>query len=89
MAVAQRNNVPFAPLHVMGGGVMEWRRDRDRHLALHSGFVADRATSAGAGWVPGGPAARGPSSPLDLLNLASVLARTRFPANYRITVVGG
>lgn len=86
LAIAQRNNVPFAPLSVMGGGVMEWRRDRDRHLALHSGFVTDRA--AAAGWAGGGGgASRGPSCPLDLLNLASVLARQRFPPNYRITVM--
>lgn len=32
---------------VMGGGIMEWRRERDRHLHLHSGFVAPGGEHAG------------------------------------------
>jgi hypothetical protein len=27
-------------IEIMGGGVMEWRRERDRHCSLHSGYLA-------------------------------------------------
>ncbi len=63
-------------VEVMGGGVMEWRRDRDRHLHLHSGFVAD------AGAPPPGR----PASPTELLNLAAVLTRQSLPPHFRISL---
>lgn len=88
---SQRNNVPFEAPTVMGGGVMEWRRDRDRHLHLHSGFVMDRSLPS-AGMLSGlGPTAMGgsgrPASAIDLLNLAAALARQSFPPTYKITVL--
>lgn len=40
MGMAARMGLAVEPLEVMGGGVMEWRRDRDRHLYMHSGFLS-------------------------------------------------
>ena len=54
---------------VLGGGIMEWRRDRDRHLHIHSGFAQ----------IPG-------ASALDILNLASVIAKQYFPVQYKVTL---
>ncbi|KAG2438355.1 hypothetical protein HYH02_010811 [Chlamydomonas schloesseri] len=91
LGMSQRHGVPFEAPTVMGGGVMEWRRDRDRHLHLHSGFVMDRSLPS-AGMLGGlGPAAMGgsgrPASAMDLLNLAAALARQSFPPTYKITVL--
>lgn len=85
--LAHRHGVPFVPLTVMGGGVMEWRRDRERHLHMHAGFVSDRSMPTTLAVGGGGGQCRGHvSTPIDLLNLAAVLARQRFPANYKLTV---
>ncbi|KAG2492790.1 hypothetical protein HYH03_008950 [Edaphochlamys debaryana] len=85
MSLVQKHGVAFEAPTVMGGGVMEWRRDRDRHLHLHSGFVVDRALPLGLG--PGGPSGARPASAMDLLNLAAALARQTFPPTYKITVL--
>lgn len=66
-------------LEVMGGGVMEWRRDRDRHVHLHSGFLA-------AGGMPG--AAGKPGSAAELLNLAAVLTQQSLPVTHKVTIEG-
>ncbi len=101
MALARKHNVPFEAPTVMGGGVMEWRRDRDRHLHLHSGFVMDRALPSaaamgfGAGAAGAAAAAASaataaggrPASAADLLNLAAALARQSFPPTYKIAVL--
>ncbi|GLC68199.1 hypothetical protein PLESTF_000659300 [Pleodorina starrii] len=92
LALAHKHGLPFEAPTCMGGGVMEWRRDRDRHLHLHSGFVMDRALPLAAGGMAGGglvaPANGGrPASAMDLLNLAAALARQSFPTTYKITVL--
>jgi len=77
MALAARFGVTAEPLEIMGGGVMEWRRDRDRHLHIHSGFI-----SPGPSYAPGKPASVG-----EMLNLASVLARQQLPAHFKVSCV--
>ncbi len=54
---------------------MEWRRDRDRHLQLHSGFV--RASGVASGM----------SAP-DLLNLAAAMAKQALPIHYKVCLEG-
>ncbi|GIL73521.1 hypothetical protein Vretimale_5221 [Volvox reticuliferus] len=91
MNLAQKHELPFEVPTCMGGGVMEWRRDRDRHLHLHSGFVMDRALPLplplAAGALIAGNGNR-PASAIDLLNLAAALARQSFPPTYKVTVQG-
>eukprot|EP00195_Chlamydomonas_chlamydogama_P003391 CAMPEP_0202914298 /NCGR_PEP_ID=MMETSP1392-20130828/62740_1 /ASSEMBLY_ACC=CAM_ASM_000868 /TAXON_ID=225041 /ORGANISM="Chlamydomonas chlamydogama, Strain SAG 11-48b" /LENGTH=503 /DNA_ID=CAMNT_0049605899 /DNA_START=304 /DNA_END=1814 /DNA_ORIENTATION=- len=41
MQVAALHGMLPELLQVMGGGICEWRRDRDRHLHMHSPFVSD------------------------------------------------
>lgn len=69
--LCQTYNLPLEPLHLMGGGIMEWRRDRDRHLHIHSGFVntmGQRGTCVG-----------------ELMSLAAVLTKQYFPIHYKVT----
>ncbi len=73
--VASQRGCAVEVLEVMGGGVMEWRRERDRHLHLHSGYSAVPSASA-----PGKPA-----SGLELLNLAAVLAKQQLPVNFKVS----
>lgn len=73
VALAAQRGVPISQLTVMGGGIAEWRRDRDRHLYLHSGFVS----SGSAAMLALGT---GNATSVDLLNLTSVLARQHFGA---------
>ncbi|GFR49603.1 hypothetical protein Agub_g11673 [Astrephomene gubernaculifera] len=94
LSLSQKHAVPMETPTVMGGGVMEWRRDRDRHLHLHSGFVMDRSLPAaamglgGAGMAGAAAAAAGrPASAMDLLNLAAAVVRQSFPPTYKITVL--
>ncbi|GLI64641.1 hypothetical protein VaNZ11_007953 [Volvox africanus] len=90
--LAEKHDLAFEAPTCMGGGVMEWRRDRDRHLHLHSGFVMDRALplplAAGA-MLAGNGNGNGnrPASAMDLLNLAAALARQSFPPTYKVTVL--
>ncbi|KXZ53349.1 hypothetical protein GPECTOR_7g1244 [Gonium pectorale] len=90
LGISRKHGVPFEAPTIMGGGVMEWRRDRDRHLHLHSGFVVDRALPAAAGGLGAAFAGNGVTriaSAVDLLNLAAALARQSFPPTYKITVL--
>jgi hypothetical protein len=59
----------------MGGGVMEWRRDRERHLQLQQGFVQASGTASGM------------SAP-DLLNLAAAMAKQALPIHYKVCLQG-
>ncbi|GIL49609.1 hypothetical protein Vafri_5940 [Volvox africanus] len=90
LSIAEKHELAFEVPTCMGGGVMEWRRDRDRHLHLHSGFVMDRALplppAAGA-MVAGNGNGNRPASATDLLNLAAALARQSFPPTYKVTVL--
>lgn len=60
----------------MGGGVMEWRRDRDRHLRIHSGFVGPQA--------PSGVSV--PAAVAELLSLAAVLTKQSLPTHFHVTI---
>jgi hypothetical protein len=57
---------------------MEWRRERDRHLHLHSGFLSKHAGGQG-----------GPMTAQEVLNLAGVLTRPSLPMHYKLTSEGG
>lgn len=75
----------------MGGGVMEWRRERDNHLHIRSTYVAPTHPTAtpafsAAGQVGGGRA--GPATPRELLSLAAVMAQQQLPAHFRVTCEG-
>jgi len=39
-ALATQRNLAMEQIEIMGGGVMEWRRERDRHLCIYSGYLA-------------------------------------------------
>ncbi|KAI8464948.1 MAG: hypothetical protein J3K34DRAFT_489495 [Monoraphidium minutum] len=78
LAAAAANGVPSEAVEVVGGGVMEWRRDRDRALHLHSGHAA--AARAGGG---------GAMAPREVLNLAGVLTKQSLPIHYKVTTEGG
>lgn len=78
MSTAAAHGLPVEPLETLGGGVMEWRRDRDRHLQLHSGFVS-RASGAAAG----------PGSAAEVLNLAAVLTRQSLPMTHKVSSEAG
>ena len=56
-------------LMVMGGGIMEWRRDRDRYLHLHSGYCVDTSPD---------------SRPEDLLTMAALLVKESLPFGYTV-----
>jgi hypothetical protein len=58
---------------------MEWRRDRDRHLHIHSGFISPSS-------VPG---AGRPACTAELLNLAAVLTRQGLPPHYKVSIGNG
>lgn len=60
-------------LLALGGGIMEWRRDRDRYLQLHSGYCTD---------INHG----GVSKPSALLNLAAMLVKDSLPDGYEVAV---
>lgn len=47
MAVSAAHDVPAETLEVVGGGVMEWRRHRDRHMHISG----ERLTGQQAGYV--------------------------------------
>lgn len=72
----QAGAMPFDLIEVMGGGVMEWRRDRDRHLHIHSGFITG---AAGVGK---------PATSTELLKLASVLTKQSLQINFKVTIEG-
>ncbi|GBF98655.1 hypothetical protein Rsub_11649 [Raphidocelis subcapitata] len=76
LAAAAARGVPAEPLELVGSGVMEWRRDRDRCLQLHSPLVPPRA---------GGRS----MAPAEVLSLASVLTQQSLPCTYRCSVGGG
>ncbi|KIZ02453.1 hypothetical protein MNEG_5504 [Monoraphidium neglectum] len=78
LAAASAHGVPPEPLEPIGGGVMEWRRERDRHLHLHSGFLSKHAGGQG-----------GPMTAQEVLNLAGVLTRPSLPMHYKLTSEGG
>jgi hypothetical protein len=78
VAAAAAHDVPTEPLEVVGGGVAEWRRDRDRHLHLHSPHAAPRA---------GGP--NGPMAAAEVLNLVGVLTKQSLPIHYKVTTEAG
>jgi hypothetical protein len=61
------------PLEVMGGGIMEWRRDRDRHLFIRQGY-ADLASGM---------------SGKEVMNLAAVLTKQSLALGYKVSVDGG
>jgi hypothetical protein len=63
-------------LDVMGGGVAEWRRERDRHLHLREGYAGSSSGAGGGG--PGGARAQ------ELLSLAAVLVRQALPLNFKV-----
>ncbi|GBF89057.1 hypothetical protein Rsub_01774 [Raphidocelis subcapitata] len=73
VAAAAAHEVPTEPLETVGGGVMEWRRDRDRHLHLHSPFVAPTSGMAAS----------------EVLSLTAVLSKQSLPIHYRVTAQGG
>lgn len=77
MGLAAAHDVPAEPLEMIGGGVMEWRRDRDRHLHLHSAFVSPHS---------GGP--NGPMTAAEVLNLTGVLTKQSLPIHYKVTTDG-
>jgi len=71
MQVAALHGMLPELLQVMGGGICEWRRDRDRHLHMHSPFVSDTHAAG---------------KPRELLNLASVLIKQSMPVSYKVTM---
>lgn len=75
-SMASERGVAQVAAELLGGGIMEWRRDRDRHLHLHSGFTSPTP-------CPGGPACAA-----DVLNLAAVLTRQQLPMTYKVSVDG-
>lgn len=79
LATAASHGVPSEPLETVGGGVMEWRRDRDRHLHLHSGYASP----------PGACGPNGPMSPAEVLNLVGVLTKQSLPITYKVTTECG
>jgi hypothetical protein len=81
LALCQRHGLPFEALSLMGGGVMEWRRDRERHCNLQSGFVVDRVLPGAA---PGQPRT---ACAADLLHLAASLLRQYLPPTHCIKVI--
>lgn len=60
-------------LQVLGGGIVEWRRDRDRCMRMHSPYCLDTSYK---------PACQ----PTDLLNLAAGLVRESLPPGYVVAV---
>ncbi len=70
MQVCAQHAAPAEQLEVLGGGVMEWRRDRDRFLELQSGFLCG--------------AAGGSMSAADLLNLAAAMVKQALPMHYKV-----
>jgi hypothetical protein len=78
LAAASAHGVPPEPVEPVGGGVAEWRRNRDRHLHLHSAYAAPRAGAPG-----------GPMAPAEVLGLAGVLTKQSLPIHYRVTTEGG
>ena len=79
MAAAASQAVPVEPLERDAGGVMEWRRDRDRHLHLHSAYVSPHAAA--------GP--NGPMTMAEVLTLVGVMTKQSLPIHYKVTTDGG
>ncbi len=77
LMAAGANNVTPEALESCGGGTMEWRRDRDRHLSIHSGYVQPHSTATGA------------MTAMEVMNLACVLTKQHLPMHYKVTVEGG
>lgn len=75
--LAGQKNCTTEHLEVMGGGVMEWRRERDRHLHLHSGFTCTPhiAVAQPATWQ-------------EILNLAAVLTKQHLPVHFKVSIQG-
>lgn len=73
---ARLHGMALPQVEAVGGGVMEWCRDRDRQLQMHSGFVS----AAGAGGT-GGMTVPG------LLKLAAVMAKQALPMHYSCRVL--
>ncbi|KAL6758339.1 hypothetical protein V8C86DRAFT_2600051 [Haematococcus lacustris] len=76
-AISAQRGLAMEAVEVMGGGVMEWRKDRDRHVHLHSGFVSHCSMPVGR-----------PASAAELLNLAGVLARQGLASHYKLSIEG-
>lgn len=70
MQLSIQHGLRSETLLIMGGGIMEWRRDRNRWLKLHSGYCSD------------GTAVKAE----DLLNLAAVLVRSSLPAGCTVSL---
>ncbi|KAF8060056.1 hypothetical protein HT031_004995 [Scenedesmus sp. PABB004] len=77
MAACAGHDVRAETIEVVGGGVMEWRRHRDRHLHISGGYVAP---ASGAG---------GPSTAGEVMSLAAVLTKQHLPMHYKVTSEGG
>ena len=60
----------------MGGGLMEWSRDGERRLNLHSGYVSVSQCRHHT------------TQPTEILNLAGVLVKQNLPITYRLSVEG-
>lgn len=70
--ISNQHGLPMEAIEVVGGGVMEWRRDRDRHLHIHDGFVTNISTQS--------------MTPDDLVNLAGVLTKQCLPMHYKVSI---
>lgn len=77
MAACAAHDVCAEAIEVVGGGIMEWRRHRDRHLHISGGYV-------GPASGPGGP-----STGSEVMNLAAVLTKQHLPMHYKVTSEGG
>jgi hypothetical protein len=77
MAACAAHDVCAEAIEVVGGGIMEWRRHRDRHLHISGGYVAP---ASGLG---------GPSTGMEVMNLAAVLTKQHLPMHYKVTSEGG
>lgn len=75
--MAATADVPAAPVELIGGGIMEWRRERDRHLHLSAGYLAAH------------PAPGGPSNAGEVMDIAAALTRQALPCHFRVSVEGG
>jgi len=81
MAAAAAHDVPAEPVEAVGGGVAEWNsRGSDRHLHLHSGYVAPSGGGGGGG---------GSMAAAEVLNLAGVMTKQSLPIYYKVTTEGG
>lgn len=75
LQLSAQHGLPVEMMEMIGSGVMEWRRDRDRHLRIHSGVVSAPDTAG--------------MKASELINLAGVLTKQSLPIHYKVSIAGG